>query len=219
MKPERDGWVFVWDPFVRVFHWSLVVAFAVAWLTEDDLLGIHVWAGYAIGGLVVLRLVWGVVGPRHARFEDFVRGPATTLRYLLDLARFRAERHIGHSPAGGAMIVALLLLLSLTVATGLVAYGAERNAGPLAGWFGTSAGGSQSQPVVATGEGEGDDEVSGEDGSRSSGGIGRAAGELHEFFANLTLIFVILHVVAVLFASLVFRENLARAMVTGLKRR
>ena len=220
MKHDPEGWIHVWDPFVRLFHWSLVVAFAVAWLTEDELIGLHAWAGYAIGALVLSRLVWGVIGPRRARFSDFVRGPAVTLRYLAGLIRFRAARHIGHSPAGGAMIAALLLSLSLTVATGLVAYGAGRNAGPLAGWFAASTEASQGLPAVAA-SGETDEaaEAGEEEGAGSTSGIGRAAGELHELFANLTLMLVILHVVAVIFASVVFRENLARTMVTGFKRR
>ncbi len=118
---------------MRVFHWTLVVAFTVAYLTEDDLLTVHVWAGYVVGALVLARVVWGFLGPEHARFSDFVYAPATTFRYLRDLLRFGAERHLGHSPAGGAMVVALLLLLAATVVTGLVVYGGDQQAGPLAG--------------------------------------------------------------------------------------
>jgi cytochrome b len=126
--------VYVWDPFVRVFHWTLVVAFTAAYLTEDDLLTVHVWAGYVVGGLVVARVIWGLVGPEHARFADFIYAPATTLRYMRDLVLLRAERHLGHSPGGGAMIVLLLVLLAATVVTGLVVYG-DQQAGPLAGMF------------------------------------------------------------------------------------
>jgi cytochrome b len=132
--PVHDQ-VFVWDPFVRLFHWSLVVGFTIAYLTENDTLTVHVWAGYAVGVLIVARVVWGFVGPRHARFSDFVYSPATTLRYVRDLMLFRAKRYLGHSPGGGAMVVLLLLLLAATVATGLVVYGGEQQAGPLAGMF------------------------------------------------------------------------------------
>ena len=139
LNPDRSdappSRIYVWDPFVRLFHWTLVGAFSVAYLTEDDLLAVHVWAGYVVGGLIVARIIWGFVGPTHARFSDFIYAPVTTLAYLRDLVRFRAERHLGHSPGGGAMVVLLLLFLTATVVTGLVVYGGEQQAGPLAGMF------------------------------------------------------------------------------------
>jgi cytochrome b len=217
MRGESEDWVYVWDPFVRAFHWVLVLAFAVAYLTGEEVLGIHVWTGYGIGVLVVARLVWGFIGPRRARFADFVFGPATTLRYLRDLLLFRAERHIGHSPAGGAMIILLLLTLSATVVSGLVVYAAEENAGPLAGLFATSATPPAIQPAPGS---DVEDEKQGLErigGAESD--VGDAVKEVHEFFANLSLLLVILHVGAVVFASFAHRENLVRPMVTGFKRR
>ena len=104
-KPGRaPGTVHVWDRAVRVFHWTLAAAFFLAYFTEDDLLAIHVWTGYLIGGLIVLRLVWGLVGPRHARFSDFVTTPVTAWRYFIAMIPLRSRRHLGHSPAGGMMV-------------------------------------------------------------------------------------------------------------------
>ena len=127
--------VYVWDPFVRVFHWTLVVAFTVAYLTEDDPLIVHVWAGYVVGILVVARVIWGFIGSRHARFSDFIYAPGTALRYVWNLIRSRGERHLGHSPGGAYMVFLLLVFLAATVITGLVVYGGDQQAGPLAGMF------------------------------------------------------------------------------------
>jgi cytochrome b len=139
LNPNRNGLpreVYVWDPFVRIFHWTLVVAFTVTYLlTEKDVLRVHVWAGYVAGVLVIARVIWGFVGPEHARFSDFVYSPGASLRYVRDLVLFKAERHLGHSPGGGAMVVTLLIFLAGTVITGLVVYGGDQQSGPLAGMF------------------------------------------------------------------------------------
>lgn len=108
----------VWDPFVRVFHWTLLILFVVAFVTGDEIEGVHIAAGYGIAVLLMLRLVWGVIGPRHARFSSFVRSPHHVLTYLRDVASFKARRHLGHNPAGGAMIMALLATLIGASVTG-----------------------------------------------------------------------------------------------------
>ena len=202
----------VWDPFVRVFHWTLVVAYFVAFFTEDDLMTVHVWAGYVVGGLVLLRILWGFVGTKHARFRDFAYGPVAALRYFFALLTFRADRHIGHSPAGAAMVYALLVSLALAVATGLLAYGAERK-GPLAPLFAADAPAVVLMVPAARAEDGDKNERSGRRKREDS-----FWEEVHELFANLTLLLVILHIGGVVLASVVHRENLARAMITGRKR-
>ncbi|MCZ0963342.1 cytochrome b/b6 domain-containing protein [Paracoccus benzoatiresistens] len=108
----------VWDGFVRLFHWSLVGLIAGTWLTAEGPKLWHERMGYVIAALILARLVWGLVGPRHARFGDFVRGPGTVVAYLRALRAGCEPRYLGHNPAGGAMIVALLLAVSGTVLTG-----------------------------------------------------------------------------------------------------
>jgi cytochrome b len=108
----------VWDPFVRVFHWSLVALFVIAYVTGDEVERVHIAAGYAITGLLALRIVWGFIGPRHARFADFVRSPREVLAHLRDALLLRARRYIGHNPAGGLMVVALIVMLTATCITG-----------------------------------------------------------------------------------------------------
>ena len=178
----------VWDPAVRIFHWSLVLLFALAYLTEDDFLDFHVFAGYAISGLIAFRLIWGLIGTSHARFTDFVKTPAEIKSYIFDVLLFKAKRYIGHNPAGGAMVIALILSISMTLFFGFLTYGAMEFSGPLAGL------------VSSVGD-----------------GIAHAFEEIHEFFANFTLLLVGLHVVGVLIASLQHRENLVRSMINGYK--
>ncbi|GAB2175696.1 cytochrome b/b6 domain-containing protein [Dongia sp. agr-C8] len=108
----------IWDPFVRVFHWSLVASFAVAWLTAEDVRVLHEWAGYAAGALIGLRLVWGIMGTRYARFRQFIRSPGAVAAYLRDIATGREARYLGHNPAGGLMILALLATMAAVATTG-----------------------------------------------------------------------------------------------------
>jgi cytochrome b len=110
----------VWDVPVRVFHGLLALSFAGAWLTAESerWLAVHVTLGYTVAGLVVFRLLWGMVGTRHARFSDFVRGPAAVARDLHSLLQGRPGHHAGHNPAGGWAILALLGLSMVTVLLG-----------------------------------------------------------------------------------------------------
>lgn len=176
----------VWDPLVRIGHWTLVVTFFTAYLTEDDFLTVHVWAGYVLACVVAFRLLWGLVGTRHARFTDFVRGPRAVYAYFRDALSQRGRRYLGHNPAGGAMVLALLICLTLTAVSGMGLYAVEEGAGPLAGWI-------------------------------AEGRYEDAWEEVHEVFANLSLMLVILHVAGVAFSSVIHRENLVQAMVTGRK--
>jgi cytochrome b len=202
----------VWDAFVRLFHWSVVVGFFVAYFTEDGPLTLHVWAGYVVGLLVVLRIVWGFIGPEHARFSSFIYPPGTVLRYLWDLIVGRAQRYLGHSPGGGAMVLVLLIGLLGTVGTGLALYAIEESAGPLAPFVSSGSPSGQTQPALE----QGDERYEGAE--RSEELWEELWEELHEVLANLMLVLVILHVAGVLFASHVHRENLTRAMITGRKR-
>ncbi len=214
---ERNGTVRVWDPLVRYGHWILATAFAITFLSGEEEAGgadvLHVWGGYVVGAIVVLRLVWGFVGTPHARFSDFSYSPIAGLRYLADLPRGHARRYLGHSPAGAIMVFLLLASLAGTVATGLVAYG-DVAKGPLAAVqtlavrYALANGNEMVHTSITTIGGA----EQGEQGEES------AIGELHDLLANITLALVILHVLGVATASVAHRENLVRAMITGLKR-
>ena len=108
----------VWDRPVRLLHWALVVAVATAGLTIWWWAGLHQAAGYGALTAVVLRILWGVVGSRYARFVQFVRTPRVTFAYLRALLRRREARYIGHNPLGGWMVLALLLTVAGLALTG-----------------------------------------------------------------------------------------------------
>ncbi len=178
----------VWDPVVRFFHWSLVSAFIIAFITEENLLTIHTWAGYLILMLISVRIVWGFMGTQYARFADFVYPPEAIIQFLKETTQRKAKRYIGHNPAGGAMVILLLFSLFMTSSSGILVLGAEEQTGPAALWF--------NQPA---------------------GFWAEILEEVHEFFANFTLLLVFVHVIGVMTESLIHKENLVSAMFTGFK--
>ena len=214
----------VWDLLVRIGHWTLVIAFFTAYFTEDDFMTLHIWAGYIVGAYVLIRVLWGFVGGRQARFSNFVYSPAKIFSYLKNLIARKPQHYTGHNPAGGAMVLALLLSLVGTTWTGLKLYAVEDNKGPLA----ISARQVQA-PIhsinlipVAKAE-DNDDEDEGEESElndkehKLDKQDEEYWEELHEVFANLTLLLVFLHVVGVIFSSYIDKENLVKAMLTGKK--
>lgn len=108
----------VWDPIVRIFHWT-VAGGVIANLTflrhEEDS---HIYVGYAVVAALIVRLVWGLVGRGHARFASFVPGPRRLVSYFTAMLGKREPRYVGHNPAGAAMIVLLLVLLATVGTTG-----------------------------------------------------------------------------------------------------
>lgn len=191
----------VWDPLVRVFHWGLVLAFATAWISADEVQPLHELAGYTVMVLVGFRLIWGVIGTRYARFTQFVKGPKATFAYMRSMIRGRERRYLGHNPAGAAMILVLLLTIAGTALTGWLMEEPTRLAL------------LPDMPVIIAPAWASDDDEA-PDGAEVEGPLK----ELHEVLANLTLLLAVLHVGGVVLASVRHRENLARAMVTGDKR-
>jgi cytochrome b len=166
--------VLVWDAPVRLFHWLMVLSFAGAYLTAESERWrlVHVTLGYTMAALVLFRLVWGLIGTRHARFANFVRGPAAVKRYLASLLRGKPEHYTGHNPAGALAIVALLGATLIVTAAGWATY----------------------------------NELGGE-----------WLEELHEGAANAMLALVGVHIGGVVVSSLLHKENLVGAMISGRK--
>ena len=164
--------ILIWDIPTRLFHWLFALSFTVAYVTAeaDGWAGVHVFSGLLMLGLIACRVVWGVLGSRYARFSSFLFSPVAAFKYLLDTLRGKAERHVGHNPAGSWAIYLLLLLGVGTSVSGL------------------------SLLVV-----------------------GEQFEDVHEALANGALAVVLVHILGVIAASLLHRENLLRAMVTGYK--
>jgi cytochrome b len=165
----------VWDLPVRVFHWGLAASFVGAYALADTerWRHIHIMLGYTALGLIAFRLCWGFLGTRHARFRSFAFGPFAAARHLRDECAGRADRYVGHNPAGSWAVYGLLLLGTATGVTGYL-------------------------HVKAFG--------------------GEVLEDAHEVLANAWLALVVLHVLGVVFSSVMQRENLIKAMVTGRKR-
>ena len=219
MTEDKQQVIRVWDPLVRLFHWSLVLAFAVAYLSGDEESDIHIYAGYIILGLLVFRLLWGFVGTRFARFSDFIYSPQAIIKYSKDLFSGKPKHYLGHNPAGGAMIIALLLSLIVVTYSGLKVYAIEEGAGPLA---------QDSQISFITPAYADDDDADeyrkdGEDNEAYGEHEGDEDGEdfweeIHEASANFVLFLVILHIAGVFVAGKLHDENLVKAMITGNKK-
>jgi cytochrome b len=108
----------VWDRFVRVAHWSLVLSVAGAWMTHEGGGRLHEWLGYAALAIVAARVVWGFVGKGTARFASFVVSPAEGIAYAQKIPSHTEPRYLGHNPLGGWMIVALIVMITLTGLSG-----------------------------------------------------------------------------------------------------
>lgn len=186
---QNPSLIKVWDPLVRVFHWTLVLSFFVAYVTEEDFIAIHTFAGYVVLGLLLIRIIWGFIGTRHARFTDFIYSTQNIKLFLKDTLKLKAKRYLGHNPAGGAMILLMIISLLTATVSGIVLYGVEDQAGPLASWF-----------------------------TQSHSFWGDVLEEVHEFFANFSLLLVFIHVAGVIIESLIHKENLVKSMIDGIKR-
>lgn len=194
----------VWDIAVRLFHWSLVLFFTIAYFSaeviEDE--DIHELTGYIILGLIVFRVLWGVIGSRYARFSQFVYGKQRVVSYVRSLMRAEPEHYYGHNPAGGWVIIVMLVLLSLISYSGLELMATEGE-GPLAG---------QSISLIQPAYADSDvDDV--EDAAHEFWE------EVHEILTNLMLLVIAAHIAGVVVSSGLHEENLVRAMITGRKKK
>jgi len=216
---ENNQFIKVWDIAVRVFHWTLVGCYAIAFITSESSQQLHVIFGYSVLLLVLLRILYGFVGTRHARFSDFLYHPSQIMDYLKGLFVGRPKHYMGHNPAGGFMIIIVLLsLLSLTL-TGLKTHGVKGH-GPLA---------RLEFSFISLALADSDDNGDHDDHNRHDRRRQKFSKtqneekdefweEIHETIAYFTLFLVSIHIMGVLVSSLVHRENFIKAMITGRKK-
>lgn len=212
----------VWDILVRIFHWSLVVSFIVAYFTSEEENAWHIYAGYTVLGLIVFRMLWGFVGSRHARFSDFIYSPAKVVQYVKSIRTGNPEHYLGHNPAGGWMVMAMLVTLLVVTVSGLKLYAVEEGKGPLAmnatvlnviNVAHAEDDDDRNEKAETENEAENANEKEGEDEGEDFWE------EIHEVSTNLMLLLIGLHLVGVVMSSRVHGENLVKAMFSGKKQR
>jgi len=209
MNNEKS--VKVWDILVRLFHWSLVITFVVAYVTSEEGNIWHIYSGYAVLGLIVFRILWGLIGSKYARFRNFIYSPGVVLKYIKQLTTKNPKHYMGHNPAAGYMVIALLLSLLVVTVSGLKLYAVEEGLGPLAG------AGSE---FVIINKAYADEDEDEEEGYRREGNEqgGEFWEEVHEASTNFTLFLIFLHIAGVLVSSRLHKESLVKAMITGKKK-
>jgi len=180
----------VWDVPVRLFHWSLVLGFVLAYVSaEVGILAAHVLIGYFLIALLVFRILWGFLGTQYSRFRAFVFSPAETMGYVKAIRAGQPVHYYGHNPAGALMVFGLLSLLAAIFASGLVTLAVIDYEGPLL--------------FLA---------------NQVSDDTSYFFRHAHDFFVDVALLLIPLHLLGVIAGSIQHKENLARSMVTGMKK-
>lgn len=180
----------VWDLPTRLFHWLFVLTLCTQYATGEaggDWLVWHFRTGYLMMGLLTFRVIWGFVGPTHARFCSFIKGPGATLAYLRQVHKAGQEsiHSVGHNPAGGLMVIGMIALLSAQVVTGLF----------------SSDGLSYYGPYSSTVSSDRSDQIT----------------DWHGILFNIIIAAAALHILAVLYYTFIRKSPLVPAMIHGRK--
>jgi cytochrome b len=205
---EQNNEIKVWDILVRIFHWSLVIAFFIAYFTGEEENNWHIYAGYTVLGLISFRVIWGVIGTKHARFSDFIYSPQTVFQYLKGLVMKHPKHYLGHNPAGGWMVILLLASLFVVTVSGLKVYAIEEGKGPLA---------NSEITLISESYANGDEHKYGEKEEHEDEEE-EFWEEIHEGATNFTLALIFFHIIGVIASSKLHNENLIKAMITGKKK-
>lgn len=180
--------ILVWDPLVRMFHWLLAICFTTAYLVEDERLNLHLLTGSIVLGLIIFRLIWGVIGGGYSRFANFSCSVSELRKHLHALIRLRPTDHLGHTPMGAVMIFVLLSGLLILTLSGTIIYGIENNSLV----FSNLVAGLDPDAVMVI-------------------------ENIHGLVADALVLLVLLHIGGVVVECFIQKQNLIRAMITGYK--
>ncbi|WP_299176508.1 cytochrome b/b6 domain-containing protein [uncultured Neptuniibacter sp.] len=205
---DTDNRIYVWDKFVRLFHWSLVLLFMLCYISGDEIEWVHVNAGYIITGLISLRIIWGLIGSRYAKFHQFIYSPRSILNYTKSLFGGKPKHYLGHNPLGGVMVLTMLLTLTTITFSGLKLYAVEEGLGPFASVS------EQSLSIISSAYGDDEWDFKERDHDDHEEDFWE---DIHEASANLMLFLIILHIAGVIISSRVHDESLVKAMINGYK--
>lgn len=203
----------VWDLFVRIFHWTLVALMIGMYISGEKFKGVHIYLGYFIIMLVLARIAWGFIGTKHARFGDFLYGPTKIFYYLRSLFSGKPIHYVGHNPAGGLMVLVMLIALPVTTFTGLKALAADGQGRP--------ANTNVSFFKLAYADKDEHQEDEGEkyhSDALQNKGKEEFWEEMHEIMTSFMLFLIIIHIFGVLVSSWLHRENLILSMISGKKK-
>lgn len=196
----------LWDPVVRLTHWGIAASVLLNALVNEGGSLIHVSLGWLVMALLLLRLVWGVLGPAEARFSAFPPSPLAALGHLRQLLSGKVREYPSHNPAGALMAYAFWAMLALVTLTGLVMTGGA-----------TPMQVAADKAAVASGDWSALVREDGDDQDESA--LTGAAEEVHEVAANLLLVLAALHVAGVFMESRAIRRNLLAPMIMGQRRK
>lgn len=224
-KPRR------WDPIVKLTHWGIVAAIIANAIFTGEGSGWHIWVGYGLAALLVLRLLWGLVGPRNARFSAFPPSPSKAVAHLGEIGRGEVTRHSSHNPLGALMVYAIWGTLLVVIGSGIAMSGpppadpaaitGHREGSELEAEGGETAGHEHRAPAaVQTSQREEaaetrEEEEREEGNGRGEGEEDEALEELHELAVNLLYVLIALHLLGVVFETRRSGREIIGAMLPG----
>lgn len=218
-KPRR------WDPIVRITHWAIAAAILVNRLITEGGSQAHIWIGMALAGLLILRWVWGLIGPAEARFTSFPPSLRGALSHIGDIRHGRHAHHRSHNPLGALMVYALWATMAVVIASGVAMTGfppkvhhETASTGAIQTFGGREAEGPEAEgPEAEAQEAEGREASGrGANGEGDERGEGEGpAEEIHEIAANLLLVLAVLHLAGVVFEVRRGGRQVVMAMING----